>query len=218
MLCDGNRKQAGSYLLGWIGGVSFAAGLGAWMFGVQEGWVSWYEFVSQIWLAPFQLEHGNYALARLASDDWLRTVSLSITTVLSMGMVALIWATRHGKSTDYVSGQVRNSAEHRYGLIAAMGLVLPLIAGPVMWGHYTLLTVPLALFLIFDNVSTAEAKRTPKSSGPVTLAWLGLIGTALVPITVIPNIHGVWVLVSLQLALGVLIVGGGSRVAISSES
>lgn len=191
LILDSHWKRAIANAIGFAIGCCLGIGLTSLFFGwgSSDLWWEWRDYLTTIVHEPFALEAGNYSLtAWLFRAEFLENASLGITLSLAVGVGFWLWMTR---SIEF--------QHRRYWLSAAMGLVIPLATGPVMWGHYLVLSVPVAMILLFGFVDLQKYWAT-------MLAGIGLALTGIVPVTWIGDIAPHWILISLQFGLGLLIV------------
>jgi hypothetical protein len=195
LLIDARWRAALGMFVGGVAGAAGGFAVGMIYFG-RGTWLAWFEYVSGVWSQPFALEAGNYALPRLLADSSLRGGSLAITGILIALIIIRIAATRSRAARESNS----NGVPGRYAFLAAIGLCVPLVSAPVTWGHYIVLSIPLAVVMTCIAVRRGEARST---ADYVALAGIGL--TMLVPATWIPGTAPVVVLLTIQTGLLLLL-------------
>ncbi len=201
LLFDRRWSCALLFLIGGVAGGVAGLEVGArYMGGVS--WLEWRDYVAEVWHEPFALEAGNYALSRLLNDPALKSGSAILSAILIVAMLVWMWRTRAANRPSHHVEPER--APGRYARLAAAGLVVPLISGPVTWGHYLVLSIPLAIIVAARMISDHHHR----SFAWMIVASMAIGLTALLPTTWIPGLGATWTLVSIQSGLAVLLFTG----------
>ncbi len=181
-------------LAGFLVGCIAAMAAGALYFGTADIWWQWREYLNTITQSPFDISAGNYAVwPLLLAAKPLQMASLLSTLAVTGIFCAILWKSR-----------LRAFSGPRYILAAAAGLAIPLVTAPVTWGHYFVLSIPLAMaLLILPYVNSATSTRLKWSVG---CGWIGLVITGLVPFGLIRGVIPEVILCSIQLGLMILLV------------
>ena len=184
----------------WFLGGIFCGGLIGWfcILGEQPSatWEAWRQYINVSSDQPFSLESGNYALSRLFSDSSVQAVSIGL-IVLLLGIVfGAVSDTRMNATSSKSNNQ---QLATRYATIACIGLILPLISGPLSWGHYFVLSVPSALAVLFSIESTSRWQ---------TAAGIGLLLCGAAVFSRLPVTPGWLLLISIQLGVSLLLLSG----------
>ncbi|MFI5314097.1 MAG: glycosyltransferase 87 family protein [Myxococcota bacterium] len=121
-------------------------------------WLDWLAALPDLErAADVSLQNGNYALARLASEQGMPDLSAVLVAVLVAGMAAAAWLGARRES----SGPARARSD---SLAFALGCAASVVALRLAWLHYYLLVTPLAIDLF-------SRPRAPAW-------WLTLVGFA----------------------------------------
>ncbi len=133
-----------------------------------QPWKDWMAFLSQFLEHPPPATHGNYALSQLLGGGLAPVLAL-VTLGVAVGS---IWKARRagGRSSD--------------ARLVALGLGVALISGPLVWLHYYVLAVPLAL------VAMAPAKSDAAwTIARTVVAFACVVALALRPIIVVFQVN-----------------------------
>lgn len=212
LFVDSRRRDGLLFVAGWIVAILVAFIAGSIYMGTPAAWSDWWIYFGGVWDEPFSLESGNYSLCLLGPHAAMKPLSMLLTLLLLLGLTWRFWSTRC--VTDPPGQSEANSSlaiQSRAIVAMAAGLLIPLFSGPVAWGHYFTLAIPMLAVLLIAGWELR--RRLPVICGATGFVLLGLIpGIQMADMTL-------WVtLVSLQLGVIILLFGAWSLLAVGQET
>lgn len=157
-----------------VGGLALGSGCAALFTSVVAGshatWPHWLALLGEFLDSPPTIAQGNYSLAGMLAP-WLGDATSPVLLLGGVCACALLlgWRARIAPGAD---------PRRCDALALALGCVITLLSAPVAWLHYYQLAVPVALFCLY-----ARRHRNGGADGP---AWMGLVGAAVVMLSLRP--------------------------------
>ncbi len=211
LVVDSRRRDGVLLMAGWLAATLVALAAGSIFMGTPAAWSDWWVYFGRIWDQPFPLESGNYSLCLLGPHPAMKPISMLLTLLLLLGLTWRLWSTRWVTDPDAPPAAQPSLAIQTRAMVAiAAGLLIPLLSGPVAWGHYFTLAIPMLVVLLLAGWELRL--RLPVICGATGLVLIGLIpGLQIADVTL-------WVtLFSLQLGVVVLMIGGWSLLAVGQK-
>jgi hypothetical protein len=164
----------------------------AWL-GSSHAWLDWLAALPDLELVRERsIQRGNYAASRLILELGGPDVSLALALVAILGSAIWIWrANRAGAGgAGRASDSDRALAEDRDYLAVSLACTVSLVAFRLVWLHYFLLLVPLALFLLRRCVDP-QARRRRLALWIFGLSAAAALGAPLRLLPASPGAHAV---------------------------
>lgn len=177
--------------VGMASGAAAALILSSWCFGTLASWYEWVRALSALPAGIVSIELGNVALSRLIQDS----TQLSVAPLLGAAIVGLafaaLWSGRSAHASEAgPSGPTGPTAPCRATVADAsavgLGCLVMLLASSLVWLHYMVMTIPMALVLLAPR---PEGRRPFQAAG-AALAVLALAGSPLVALGVVESQAG----------------------------
>jgi hypothetical protein len=158
---------------GWTIGVAIAIAWSSAYFRSARVWSAWLRTIPELLSQGRLAGGGNYALARLVADQTGVWLPRALPFVF-LALVALAVATGRTRRAD-AAHDVRSELSFDFTL-AGLGATISVLATELVWLHYSLLCVPLALCMLRPpGASSARHARWPaRVAAIVALLLIGL--------------------------------------------
>lgn len=122
------------------------------VYGTARCWLDWLRIVPQVSNYLYEVDTHNYAPAMLIFDRVGMKASMFLTAALLAVATAFVWVGR--RNAGEIGLQTENDESGREGelfedmLMVAVGCLIYILSATLVWLHYFVLTVPMALIIL----------------------------------------------------------------------
>jgi hypothetical protein len=130
-------------------------------FGTVRCWVDWLRILPQVSGYLYPVEDHNYSVSMLFYEQIGIGLSGPITLVLFAMAGVSLWFGRHRGNTPNTDATLNEDSEEPYFedmLMVAIGCLIYLLSATLVWLHYFVLTVPMALIALRPSGNNKAAK------------------------------------------------------------
>jgi hypothetical protein len=139
------RREVVRLAGGVAAGITASVLVCALTFGNLDVWVDWARVVPQLLSSDWSVESGNLSIARVTANAWPAASSLAWLLPLGVGLAVIV---RPRPATGH------ERLDHLY-LALATGAALMLLTSGLVWFHYYVLLLPLAIMLLRRRILMA---------------------------------------------------------------
>ena len=211
MLIDRRFNQLGFFVFG--AAIALVVVIIGTAIHLDLSWFDWKNYVSKLWNRPLpdSIQWANLASTSLVPQSMWRFATLSFTVVLSGLFCIRAWHTRNrsGHANPESPIGIRE-------LTAVMsGLLVPLVAGPLAWGHYFTLAIPIGILLVVAGLRGDGCPNGERNWALLSFGAAGLFLVQMVPVAHIPNSPDSVMIDALCVQFGVLLLFCGAWFALA---
>ncbi|MBZ5640216.1 MAG: DUF2029 domain-containing protein [Acidobacteriia bacterium] len=164
--CNRRLDKLGRVALGGAAGAALVAGISMLYFGSANCFGQWLQNVPRLMRNDYTLEMGNFSLPRILSG----TLHFDPSWILLVGLLAVfVVCALLGRGRGGDPGE--ESFRQAY-LAVCIAAAISLVATPLIWLHYFLLTFPLAIYLLQPRLSSPRAVVVLRVMTAVALLFL----------------------------------------------
>lgn len=178
-LVDGRGARWGRLCAGAVLGVAAGLAAGALYFDGFGVWTGFLQGLERTTGVTYPLEHGNFGLAALVFSWSGWKVSWPVGLALTAAFAALVIRTRSAGTPQVPDGDARADYDlHQTFLAVGLGCAVMLLASNLVWLHYYVLLIPLALYLLRPVPDRAPDRGRRLACGGAAVAALVLFSSA----------------------------------------
>ena len=181
-LVDRRGARWGRLCAGAVLGMAAGLAAGALYFDGVGIWTGFLQGLERTTGVTYPLEHGNFGLAALVFSWSGWKVSWPVGLALTMAFSALVIRTRPAGSPQEPGGAASAAGAdhdlHQTFLAVGLGCAVMLLASNLVWLHYYVLLIPLALFLLRPVPERAPDRTRRLACGGAAVASLVLFSSA----------------------------------------
>lgn len=175
--------------LGMAGGALLAFLLSSTFFGSIRIWLDWHRQLN-IFVNDVLHFSDNYAIARMVWGSYGIKISPYLATFLLCAACGVVWMCRgpvtHPSSTGGGHAENTNAHFNENLLMISIGLLIYLLSGPVVWGHYFICTIP-AMLIIFRPLECLRPLNNYALTVPRILVVLTFVGISIQSVVAVPE-------------------------------
>ena len=155
--------------------------------GSTRAWLDWMAALPDLEsAADVSVRIGNFCISRIATELGAPEVSMPLLAATVLGTAWVVWSgirrfgTLQGpQRSAYEDGRAEQQRERDY-LMLALACAASVVALRLVWVHYYLLVLPLAIYLLrprLEQVASVRGTwRSPVEAAAVSIAILGVLG------------------------------------------
>jgi hypothetical protein len=177
-IVDGQVAKVARLCGGMLLGIALAVTVSCWSFGTARCWLDWAAAVRSLdGQGVIAVSMGNCSVVQWLAEQTGVSISLALGAVLSAATVLAMWRGRRRRGRQ----EATDEPLERTALAVGIGCAIMLLAAPLAWMHYYVLTIPLIVCLLRPGGAGAEAPMAARALA--ALATLLLCSRPIVALT-----------------------------------